>query len=236
MEKEIKNEEVVNEVQEEVKQEEKVEEVKLNVYQKISKIMSEIEYLKKDDKVITNQKTGAGYNAITEEKVTTAVRNAMVKYGIVIIPIEQEHKREDEILKDYQGNEKVSRLTTVDTKYRIQNIDDKDDYVIAVSSGTGADTQDKGIGKAMTYSYKYLLLRTFAIPTGEDTDKISSEVYDSQFNRNEINEIKEKIKNYGTKASAKLKEMGKRLSELTEEELRILLNDLYEEETKWMRG
>ena len=236
MEKEIKNEEVVNEVQEEVKQEEKVEEVKLNVYQKISKIMSEIEYLKKDDKVITNQKTGAGYNAITEEKVTTAVRNAMVKYGIVIIPIEQEHKREDEILKDYQGNEKVSRLTTVDTKYRIQNIDDKDDYVIAVSSGTGADTQDKGIGKAMTYSYKYLLLRTFAIPTGEDTDKISSEVYDSQFNRNEINEIKEKIKKYGTKASAKLKEMGKRLSELDEEELRILLNDLYEEETKWMRG
>ena len=236
MEKEIKNEEVVNEVQEEVKQEEKVEEVKLNVYQKISKIMSEVEYLKKDDKVITNQKTGAGYNAITEEKVTTAVRNAMVKYGIVIIPIEQEHKREDEILKDYQGNEKVSRLTTVDTKYRIQNIDDKDDYVIAVSSGTGADTQDKGIGKAMTYSYKYLLLRTFAIPTGEDTDKISSEVYDSQFNRNEINEIKEKIKNYETKASAKLKEMGKRLSELNEEELRILLNDLYEEETKWMRG
>lgn len=236
MEKEIKNEEIVNEFQEEVKQEEKVEEVKLNVYQKISKIMSEVEYLKKDDKVITNQKTGAGYNAITEEKVTTAVRNAMVKYGIVIIPIEQEHKREDEILKDYQGNEKVSRLTTVDTKYRIQNIDDKDDYVIAVSSGTGADTQDKGIGKAMTYSYKYLLLRTFAIPTGEDTDKISSEVYDSQFNRNEINEIKEKIKNYGTKASAKLKEMGKRLSELNEEELRILLNDLYEEETKWMRG
>ena len=236
MEKEIMVEEVVNEVQEEVKQEEKVEEVKLNVYQKISKIMSEVEYLKKDDKVITNQKTGAGYNAITEEKVTTAVRNAMVKYGIVIIPIEQEHKREDEILKDYQGNEKVSRLTTVDTKYRIQNIDDKDDYVIAVSSGTGADTQDKGIGKAMTYSYKYLLLRTFAIPTGEDTDKISSEVYDSQFNRNNINEIKEKIKNYRKKASAKLKEMGKRLSELNEEELRILLNDLYEEETKWMRG
>lgn len=229
MEKEIKNEEVANEIQEEVKQEEKVEEVKLNVYQKISKIMSEVEYLKKDDKVITNQKTGAGYNAITEEKVTTAVRNAMVKYGIVIIPIEQEHKREDEILKDYQGNEKVSRLTTVDTKYRIQNIDDKDDYVIAVSSGTGADTQDKGIGKAMTYSYKYLLLRTFAIPTGEDTDKISSEVYDSQFNRNEINEIKEKIKKYGTKASAKLKEIGKKLSELNEEELKNLLGELENE-------
>lgn len=204
-------------------------EKKLNVYQKISKIMSEVEYLKKDDKVITNQKTGAGYKAITEEKVTTTVRNAMIKYGIVIIPIEQDHKREDEILKDYQGNEKVSRLTTVDTKYKIQNIEDKDDYVIAVSSGTGVDTQDKGIGKAMTYSYKYLLLRTFAIPTGEDTDKISSEAYDSQFNRNQKNEIKEKIKKYGVKASNRLKTIGKKLSELNEEELNLLLEELESE-------
>lgn len=204
-------------------------EEKLNVYQKISKIMSEVEYLKKDDKVITNQKTGAGYKAITEEKVTTTVRNAMIKYGIVIIPIEQDHKREDEILKDYQGNEKVSRLTTVDTKYKIQNIEDKDDYVIAVSSGTGVDTQDKGIGKAMTYSYKYLLLRTFSIPTGEDTDKISSEAYDSQFNRNQKNEIKEKIKKYGVKASNRLKTIGKKLSELNEEELNLLLEELESE-------
>ena len=157
---------------------------KIKIKKKINMIMSEVEYLKKDDTVITNQRTGAGYKAISEEKVTTSVRNAMIKYGVVIIPVEQEHRREDEILKDNQGNEKASRLTTVDTKYRIQNIDDKEDYIIAVSSGTGVDTQDKGIGKAMTYSYKYLLLRTFAIPTGEDTDKISSEVYDSQFNRN----------------------------------------------------
>lgn len=29
----------------------------------------------------------------------------------------------------------------------------------------------------MTYAYKYLLLRTFAIPTGDDPDKVSSDVY-----------------------------------------------------------
>ena len=32
----------------------------------------------------------------------------------------------------------------------------------------------------MTYSYKYLLLRTFAIPTGEDPDKISSAELDDK--------------------------------------------------------
>lgn len=154
---------------------------KLNIFQKISKVMEEIKYLQKDDKVVTNSKSGTGYKAISEEKVTLEVRKSLIKNGIVIIPVDQKHKREDETLKDQYGNEKVNRLTTVDTIYRIQNIEDKEDYVEAVSSGTGVDTQDKGIGKAMTYSYKYLLLRTFAIPTGEDTDKISSEVYSEQF-------------------------------------------------------
>ena len=144
-------------------------------------VMNEVQYLAKDDMVVTNSKSGAGYKAISEEKVTSEVRKAMIKYGIVIIPVAMETDRDDEILKDYQGNEKANRITTVDVTYRIQNVDDKDDYILAVSSGTGVDTQDKGVGKAMTYAYKYLLLRTFAIPTGEDTDKISSAVYSEQF-------------------------------------------------------
>ena len=152
-----------------------------NIFQKISKVMNDVKYLMKDDKVVTNVKTGASYKAISEEKVTSELRKAMIKHGIVIIPIEMITKREDETLKDFQGNDKVNRITTVETRYRIQNIDDKDDYIIAVSAGTGVDTQDKGVGKAMTYAYKYLLLRTFAIPTGEDADQISSEVYSSQF-------------------------------------------------------
>lgn len=152
-----------------------------NIFQKINKVMNDVKYLMKDDEVVTNAKTGASYKAISEEKVTSELRKAMIKHGIVIIPIEMITKREDETLKDFQGNDKVNRITTVETRYRIQNIDDKDDYIIAVSAGTGVDTQDKGVGKAMTYAYKYLLLRTFAIPTGEDADQISSEVYSSQF-------------------------------------------------------
>jgi hypothetical protein len=52
------------------------------------------------------------------------------------------------------------------------NVDNPSEFEILASSGTGVDPQDKGVGKAMTYSYKYLLLRTFAIPTGEDPDKV----------------------------------------------------------------
>lgn len=199
---------------------------KLNLYQKINKIMSEIEYLKKDDKVITNTKTNTGYNAVSEEKVTSEIRKGLVKYGIVIIPIEQEHTREDEILKDQYGNDKANRISTVNVKYKITNIEDPEDYIIAVSSGTGVDTQDKGVGKAMTYAYKYMLLRTFAIPTGDDPDKISSDLYSEQFKSpKEI--LKAKIKEYAN-AAVVVKSKGKALSSCNEEELQEILNILEE--------
>lgn len=139
------------------------EQPKLNLYQKISAVMQDVEYLSKDDQIKFNN---TNYKAISEEKVTTTVRQALIKYGLVILPIEQNHSRE-------------GTLSTVDTKYKIVDID-TGQYEIIVSSGTGADTQDKGVGKAMTYSYKYLLLRTFAIPTGEDPDKISSAELDAK--------------------------------------------------------
>lgn len=139
------------------------EQPKLNLYQKIHAVMQDVEYLQKDDAIKFGN---TSYKAISEEKVTSTVRESLLKNGLVIMPVEQHHSRE-------------GTLSTVDTKYKIVDID-TGNYEIIVSSGTGADTQDKGVGKAMTYSYKYLLLRTFAIPTGEDPDKISSAELDAK--------------------------------------------------------
>ena len=80
--------------------------------------------------------------------------------------------------------EKGGNFTTVDVMYRVQNVDDKEDFIEVVSSGTGADTQDKGVGKAMTGAYKYMLLKTFAIPTGDDPDKICSDELDAKQKEN----------------------------------------------------
>lgn len=140
-----------------------------NLWQRISAVMNDIQYLAKDDRV----KFGTtDYKAISEEKVTSAVRESLVKNGLVIVPFEQEHTKE-------------GTLTTVNVRYKIVNIDNPEEYEILMSSGTGSDTQDKGVGKAMTYAYKYMLLRTFAIPTGEDPDKISSEELDVKQKRTE---------------------------------------------------
>lgn len=133
------------------------------LYQKISKVMGEVRYLSKDDNIAFKE---TKYKAISEEKVTSTVRESLLRHGLIILPVKQDHKRD-------------GTLTTVDTEYKIVDID-TGEYEILASSGTGADTQDKGVGKAMTYAYKYLLLRTFAIPTGEDPDKVSSAELDAK--------------------------------------------------------
>ena len=149
----------------------------MNLYEKIAAVMSDVAYLAKDDNVATGG--GKSYKAISEEKVTSTVRASLLKNKLVILPIAQEHKREDERITDSYGKEKINRITTVNVTYRIVNTEKPEEYIDVPSSGTGVDTQDKGVGKAMTYAYKYMLLRTFAIPTGDDADKLSSNLYDA---------------------------------------------------------
>ena len=148
----------------------------MNIFQKINEVMKAIEYLTKDDKVEFGT---TKYKAISEEKVTTAVRKQLVEQGIVIIPIMQESVVTELIRTDKSVNQRAD----VHTRYRIQNIDDINDYIEVESNGSGVDTQDKAVGKAMTYAYKYMLLRTFAIPTGEDPDKISSDETDDKIGK-----------------------------------------------------
>ena len=143
-----------------------------NLWSKIWLVMKDVEYLQKDDNV---SMPGSGtYKAITEEKVTTEVGKAMRKHGLIIYPIELAERREDQKVVRSSGKDAIDRIATVNVKYRICD-PESGEFDIIVSSGTGIDSGDKAIGKAMTYAYKYALLRTFGIPTGEDPDKIASE-------------------------------------------------------------
>lgn len=152
---------------------------KMNLWEKISQISSEIEYLKKDDIVGSGQNS---YKAISIEKVMETVGKKMCKFGVVIYPIKQEYQRIDEVTKgiDYKTKavvDKVSRISEVNVVYEVVNIHNPIEKIQTVSSGTGVDTQDKGVGKAMTYAYKNMIIKLFAIATGDDTDKVHSDDY-----------------------------------------------------------
>lgn len=161
----------------------------MNLHEKMLEVMKAIEYLNKDDHVKYRE---TDYRAMSEEKVTSTVRKEFVRLGIVVFPIEQT------VSKD--GN-----ITTTNTKYKMVNVEDPMDYEILASSGQGADTQDKGVGKAMTYSFKYMLLRAFAIPTGEDPDKVSSDQLDDDA---DIAKIKKMLEETDTDTEKFLKAMS----------------------------
>ena len=101
----------------------------------------------------------------------------LLKHTRLVLPIEQTLYRS-------------ATTTHCHVKYLPVNVDDPGDYIEVASCGDGADTQDKGSGKAMTYAYKYMWLRTFSLPTGEDPDKISSEELDDIEKRRKESEEK----------------------------------------------
>lgn len=178
----------------------------MNLYEKIVNVMESVSYLQKDDNVGTGN---SSYKAISEEKVTSAVRDNLIKNKLVILPIKQETKEVfTEYVKEAYGKvEKKQRLmTTVNVTYKIVNAENPDEYIEVVSSGSGADTQDKGVGKAMTYAYKYMCLRTFAIPTGNDPDKIHN------------NDL-EKETSVDVSRTKKIKNMIKKLDDVRKEKI-----------------
>ena len=133
-----------------------------NIFQRISAVMQDVQYLAKDDQIEFGK---TKYRAISEEKVTTTIRKSLITHGIVIVPVKQEHSKD-------------GVLTTVDVTYRIQNIENENDYIEAVSSGTGVDTQDKGVGKAMTYApLRFLQVKTLKKNRAQNlmTDSAESE-------------------------------------------------------------
>lgn len=135
------------------------EEKKLNLHEKMHEIYKAVQRLEKDGKIDFGK---TNYKALTESKTTSIMREQCNKQKIVVYPVEQNWTR-------------IGNITHVDVKYRIINVEDPSDYIEVVSCGDGADTQDKGTGKAMTYAYKYMWLRTFALATGEDPDLICNE-------------------------------------------------------------
>lgn len=136
----------------------------MNIYEKMSAIMQDVQYLTKDDQV----KFGTtSYKALSEEKVTGIMRAELIKYKLLVYPIQQSASR-------------IGQITHVDVMYRLVNVENPEEYIDIASCGDGADSQDKGSGKAMTYAFKYMWLRAFALPTGEDPDKISSAELDEK--------------------------------------------------------
>lgn len=142
----------------------------------IVNVMSEVEYLQKDDTVGTG---ASAYKGISDEKVRQSIRKSMIIHGLVCVPVgittETKHDRwteADPYSKTGGMKTKQQIFSDITFTFRLYHISGA--YIEGQSTGHGVDSQDKAAGKAMTYAMKYFLLNTFMIPTGEDSDKTNS--------------------------------------------------------------
>lgn len=150
----------------------------MNIYEKLSAITTELSTVAK------NLEVGVGkskYNAVGEADVLRAVKPLEAKYGVYSYPcsrtIIESGTIENESI-DYTTKEKLIKrnlFERIEVVYRFVNIENPEEYIDITSYGDGIDSQDKSVGKAMTYADKYALLKAYKIITGDDPDQNASE-------------------------------------------------------------
>lgn len=138
-----------------------------NIFQKIQSVANEIKNIEK--KLVVGEGKNA-YNAVGDQDVTLAVKEAESKHGIVSIPFKQELVKSEILRVANKGIETIKYVDIVKMTTRIYNIDNPSEYIDIETFGRGLDSGDKGFGKASTYARKYALLNAYKIATGEDPD------------------------------------------------------------------
>lgn len=132
----------------------------LNIYQRILGVMSKLDYIQKGSEKVNGQ-----YRFVSHDQVTAALHPLLVEYGIAVIPTVDECTQEN--------NRTKVKLFVV-----FKNVDKPEDNFVVTHFGYGVDNSDKGIGKAVSYAFKYALLKTFCLETGDDPDNDAKTLYE----------------------------------------------------------
>lgn len=134
---------------------------------KIAEVMQNVDYLQKDGRVAYGS---TRYSYLSEEKITSEMREAMLKAGLVIYPARMEVVNQ----QDVSTKTGQARVVNILITYRVQDVE-SEEFIEVQALGEGMDAGDKAIYKAMTGAFKYAQRQTFMIPTGDDPDKVSSD-------------------------------------------------------------
>ena len=143
----------------------------LNIYQRISKITTELGTVAKNLNVSTGK---SSYKAVSEKDVKDAVKPLEDKYGVLSFPVDKEIVESD-LIEDVSGRRyRYMRLRVV---MRFINTDKPEEYVDVIGYGDGIDTGDKAPGKADSYAVKYCLISCYKLSSGsgEELDAVASD-------------------------------------------------------------
>lgn len=137
----------------------------MTVHQALSKVMAEVQAVRKDSK---NQAQRFNFRGI--DAVMNAVGPALRKHGVTILPEDVEvHRSNGTTANGKQTAEVVTKVT-----YRVYG--PAGDSIHGKVAAEAMDFGDKAIAKAMSVAYRTFLLQALTIPTDEpDPDSESYE-------------------------------------------------------------
>ena len=131
-----------------------------NIFKRMLAIMAELPYIGKGDKKVNGQ-----YTYVDHDSVTEAIQPLLIKHGVLPIPSIKSIKQDN-------------NRTEVSITVTFLNVDNPENHYTVEYVGYGIDGGDKGPGKAISYAYKYALLKTFNIATGDDPDRNANARYE----------------------------------------------------------
>lgn len=131
-----------------------------NILKKILAISQEVEPMIKD-----GHNDFQNYDYLSETQVSLKMRELLNKHGVVFL-----HSTKQLDLKEWKNAKDIQKfLTVIEVNY--QFIDAESAEILqGTEIGHGEDSGDKGVYKAITGAIKYIFMKTFLIPTGDDQE------------------------------------------------------------------
>jgi hypothetical protein len=146
----------------------------MGLYEKIYNVMNESEGLEKD---LTVGSGSSSYKAVGEKEVLNMLKPLFKKHKLIVFPVDGDISETNSVWEaEYNGKKdtKTRNVTQIKVKFKIVDVDTGESEIL-MGFGNGADSQDKGSGKAFTYAFKTMLSKTFMLFSGEDTDNTHSD-------------------------------------------------------------
>lgn len=141
---------------------------KLNLQQRIIKIMDEVGYVQKEKNKVNGQ-----YRPVSRNSVVAAVRQSLIRHGVVVAPLGCDAVRYDQIT--YGDKNTKGFLGACVMQFVVFNADLPSENFVMNIPTVGIDSSDKGMGKAITYAEKQAFVILFHIETGDSEESQNQE-------------------------------------------------------------
>lgn len=158
----------------------------MNVYQKINEIKKQVKVLSKDAET-----SGQGsYSYVSGSQILAAIKSKMEEIGLLFLPVETESRGWTTFeYTNSKGASKTDFIVEGRITYEWVNADEPNDRQRVNFDYYGQQNDiSKAFGSALTYSERYLLLKSLGAPTDEDDpDKNTEDKKGAVQNNNQCN-------------------------------------------------